>query len=281
MTTVAPSQGLAGHSSLSGLPSDELTALLDAMRSGQSWRDALRRPGARPAEVSTEAFSSPAKAGFYMMLPVPSDGLAVDLAAGSGAIAETLASRFQRVIAVESDARWCEFMRRRFADDQLPVEVANTSALSLPPEAKDADLVVMNEMLEWIAVSGDPSAARGRPWTVQLAALRAARNALRRGGRLGIAVANRWFRENWRSALLPRPVAGLMTRAQREDPRRASTYGAAGYRRLLRTAGFINIEVRAAVPSYREPVSVGPVGIGRAGLLGNRVHSFYISAERA
>ncbi len=287
MTTAVPPHGLAGRPTQGLFTPDELTALLDAMRAGQPWRNALRRRGSGTAAVGADPFSNPAKAGFYLMLPVPSDGLAVDLGAGSGVIAETLASRFRRVVAVERDARWCEFMRRRFAEDQLSIEVANASALALPADLKDADLVVMNEVLEWVAAGSDP-ATRGRPWSVQVAALRAARNVLRRGGRIGIAVANRWFRENFRgasphgepayAAVLPRTIADVVVRAQRGEPYRTWIYGAAGYRRLLRAAGFVNVEVRAAVPSYREPVSVGP--LGRAGLLGNRIHSFYISAER-
>ncbi len=287
MTTVVSPHSLTGRPTQSFLPSDELTTLLDAMRAGQPWRDALRRRESSAAAVGTNAFSSRAKAGFYLMLPVPSDGLAIDLGAGSGVIAETLASRFRRVIAVDPDARWCEFMRRRFAEDRLSIEVANASALALPADVKDADLVVMNEVLEWLPVGGDPAATRGRPWSVQLAALRGARKVLRRGGRIGIAVANRWFHENFRgasphgepayAAVLPRAIASAMARAQRGEPYRTWIYGAGGYRRLLRAAGFVNVEVRWAVPNCREPVSVG--ALGRAGLLRNRVHSFYISGD--
>lgn len=294
------------------LPPDELTVLLEALRAGTPWRTAIRRHGLATLASKPDWFTNEAKAGFYLMLPAPTNGLAIDLGAGSGIIAGTLASKFRRVIALERDPRWCEFMRHRFAEDEVPVEVIEGSAMAIPEAARDADLAVVNGVLEWVASGSDKAVLRRRPSSVQLSFLRGVLRTLRRGGRLGLAIENRFHYENFRGAsphgeppyatVLPRSIANMITHAQRGESYRTWIYGTRGYRHLLRAAGFVNIEIRAAIPSYHRPTRVialsncsairaeiGPREgakarvldfFARTGLLGYMVHSFYISAER-
>lgn len=295
------------------LPPDELGALLSAMRRGTPWRDALRDLDLPVLSAKPDWFTNESKASFYMMLGTPTDGLALDLGAGSGVIAGALSKRFRTVMAIERDARWCEFMRRRFTEDSANVRVVNGSAMAIPQEAAGADLVVVNGVLEWVGHSDDPAIKRRTPYSVQLDFLRGIHRVLRSGGRIGIAIENRYHYENFRGAMphgelpyaavLPRPIAELLTRVRLGESYRTWIYGTAGYRRLLRAAGFSRVEIHAALPSYHRPVSVvslresrrirGHLAVHsnakahlldvltRVGLIGYFVHSFYISAERA
>lgn len=293
------------------VPPDELTALLDALERGAPWRTALRELALPMLSAKPDWFTNDAKAGFYLTLPVPTNALAIDLGAGSGVIAGALATRFRRVIALERDPGWCRFMQYRFAEDGAPVEVIEGSALDIPAEAEGADLAVVNGVLEWVASGDDAALLKRSPAAVQLSFLRGVLGTLRRGGRLGLAIENRFHYENFRgasphgepayAAVVPRRIAGWMTRAQRGEPYRTWIYGTRGYERLLRAAGFVNVEIRAAVPTYHRPKlairlsdaaaireHLGPrLGakarvldwLTRIGALGHFVHSFYISAE--
>jgi SAM-dependent methyltransferase len=295
------------------LPPDELGVLLYAMKRGTPWRDALRDLELPVLSAKPDWFTNESKAAFYMMLRTPTEGLALDLGAGSGVIAGALSRRFRNVMAIERDPRWCEFMRRRFAEDGAGVEVINGSALAIPRQVADADLVVVNGVLEWVGHSDDPAVHHRSPHAVQLEFLRGIHRALRKGGRIGIAIENRYHYENFRGAMphgelpyaavLPRAIADLMTRLKLGEPYRTWIYGTAGYRRLLNAAGFSRVEIHAALPTYHRPVAVVSLresrrirgylaehsnakallldALTRVGLIGYFVHSFYISAERA
>ncbi len=308
-TTVVP---IAAQATQGTLPPDELTALLEALEAGMPWRTALRELGLPTLSYKPDWFTNDAKAAFYLMMSSPRNALAIDFGAGSGVIASTLAQQFGRVIALERDPRWCRFMRYRFAEDRADVDVIEASGLDIPKDVTNADLAVVNGVLEWVASGDDEAMLRRSPAAVQLDFLRGVLGTLRPGGRVGIAIENRFHYENFRgasphgelpyAAVMPRAIAEWMTQMQRGEPYRTWIYGAAGYRRLLRAAGFVDIEVRAAVPDYHRPAlavqlhdvteiraHIGPrVGaksraldiLTRLGALGQFVHSFYISAER-
>lgn len=295
------------------LPHDEITALLAALDDGHQWRTALRDLQLPILSRKPDWFTNPAKAAFYLSLLEPGDETAVDIGAGSGVIAGELANRFPRVVALEQDPRWCRFMRRRFEQDDLPVYVAQGSALDIDRTGELFDLAVINGVLEWVAVSDEPAVLARTPYGVQLDFLRMVRKSLTKRGRVGIGIENRLHYENFRgasphgeepyAAVLPRSVADWMTWRACGERYRTWIYGPRGYARLLQRAGFTDIDVQAALPSYHRPVmhvsldesariraQIGPRHGAKArvldvfaklGVLGHVVHSFYISARRA
>jgi SAM-dependent methyltransferase len=243
---------------------------------------------------------------------VPTRTLAIDVGAGSGVIAGELARDFERAIAVEQDERWCRFMTHRFRQDRLAVDVIHGSAFRLPANVANVDLAVVNGVLEWAAFGEAPEARAGSPREVQVAFLGAIRSVLRPGGRIGIAIENRLHFDYFRGAsphgeppyvaVLPRALADAVTRRRHGHPYRTWIYGARGYTRLLRDAGFTNVEIFAALPTYHRPAEAVALHradvirtymingsrvrrlacqtLAAAGLLGYAVHSFYIAAER-
>jgi len=294
------------------LPPDEITALVQEIDRGVPWQRAISTLTLPTLSHKRDWFSDPAKASFYLSLEVPTRGLAMDIGGGSGVIACELGRRFERAIAVEQDQRWCRFMRHRFQQDGLPVEVIHGDALRLPSSVTNVDLAVVNGVLEWVATGKSADAQAGSPRQVQLAFLRAIRSALRPGGRIGIAIENRLHFEYFRGAIphdelpyvavMPRWLADAGTRWRRGKPYRTWIYSARGYRRLLQEAGFTGIEFFAALPTYHHPEVFVPLDrddvirpylnrgsrlrwlalqpLAAAGLLGQTVNSFYIAAER-
>jgi len=299
-------------SGLGTLPFDEVTTLLREIECGASWQQAVTTLSLPTLSGKRHWFTNPKKASFYLSLPTPTRGLAIDIGAGSGVIASELATRFRHVVAVEQDEKWGRFMTHRFKQDRLAVDVFRGSAFRLPSTVADVDLAVVNGVLEWVAFGDAPEAKAGTPREVQLAFLRAIRAVLRPGGRIGIAIENRLHFEYFRGAsphgelpyvaVMPRPLADAVTRHRQGAPYRTWIYGARGYARLLRDAGFVRPQVFAALPSYHQPESFVPLDrtnairphlvngsrlrrlalntIAAAGLLGHTVHSFYIAAEK-
>lgn len=297
---------------LGTLPFDEVMALVEQVECGVPWRQAVATLPLPTLSSKRHWFSNPAKASFYLSLSVPTRTLAIDVGAGSGVIAGELARDFERAIAVEQDERWCRFMTHRFRQDRLAVDVIHGSAFRLPANVANVDLAVVNGVLEWAAFGEAPEARAGSPREVQVAFLGAIRSVLRPGGRIGIAIENRLHFDYFRGAsphgeppyvaVLPRALADAVTRRRHGHPYRTWIYGARGYTRLLRDAGFTNVEIFAALPTYHRPAEAVALHradvirtymingsrvrrlacqtLAAAGLLGYAVHSFYIAAER-
>src|SRR5262249_6491379 len=157
---------------------------------GVDWQRAIATLPLPTLSGKRHWFSNPAKASFYLSLAVPGRHFAIDVGAGSGVIASELGRHFTRTIAVEQDGRWCRFMRRRFQQDALAVDVVHGSAFHLPPSVADVDLAVVNGVLEWVAFGDSAEAQAGSPRDVQLKFLETIRAVLRPGGRIGIAIEN-------------------------------------------------------------------------------------------
>jgi SAM-dependent methyltransferase len=299
-------------SGLGTLPFDEVTTLLREIECGVAWQKAVTTLPLPTLSGKRHWFTNPKKASFYLSLTTPTRGLAVDIGAGSGVIASELACHFRQVIAVEQDEKWGRFMAHRFKQDGLAVDVFRGNAFHLPAKVADVDLAVVNGVLEWVAFGDTPEAKAGTPREVQIAFLKALRSVLRPGGRIGIAIENRFHFEYFRGAsphgelpyvaVMPRGLADAVTRHRQGAPYRTWIYSARGYARLLRDAGFVRPQFFAALPSYHRPESFVPLDdtdairphlvngsrlrrmalntVAAAGLLGHTVHSFYIAAER-
>lgn len=290
------------------LPDDELTRLLSAVRGGEPWRAALDRLPLPRLSKKRYWFMDERKAAFYRSLRPAARALAIDIGPGSGVISAALAQDYRRVVAVERHPLWSRFVNERFGQDGLAGGRAlRGDALALPVRAASADLVVLNGVLEWVP---EGASAAISPRAVQLDCLREIRRAIKPGGLVGIAIENRWAVANFLggsphgeapfAAVLPRPLAGLVNRRRLGRPYRTWIHGAGAYRRLLRRAGFDRIEIHAAIPTYHMPEAAVALGdserlrplfsrsrgkravfdiLGRLGLLGRFVHSFYISGH--
>ena len=309
--TVEPgsAQPLARGSRQGTLPDEEIAELLGAVMAGEIWTAALERLQLPTLSRKRQWFVNERKADFYRSLAPTHRDCALDVGPGSGVIAAELARDYAHVIALELDPRWCRFVDRRFAQDRVQrAFAARGDALALPCADASVDLVVLNGVLEWVP----EAASHLGPRAAQLACLCEIRRTLRPGGVLGIAIENRWYLENFLgfsphgeppfAAVLPRRLADWQMQRRLHRPYRTWIYGARGYRRLLAAAGFCDCRVYGAMPTYHEPREAVPLSGGeslrryfvtgrpakaavfnlleRLGLLGQVVHSFYISARR-
>jgi hypothetical protein len=308
--SLLPGDAIAGAAAnLGTVPEAELARIVEAVSHGMPWESAIAQPGLPVALGKQFWFTGRAKARFYAEQDTPGRGWALDIGPGSGVIAAGLAERFDHVVALERHPLWCRFMRHRFSQDALNGAWAvRGDGLSLPLRDDRFDLVVVNGVLEWV-----PETAPGaHPRAAQLRFLRGILPKLRSGGVLAIGIENRLYGRNFFgfaphgeapfAAILPRPLAEWLSRGIQGKAYRTWIYSHLGYRRLLSEAGFRDIRVFAALPSYHDPERAAELTDARTvreyfktsrrakglvldafaslRILGYLVHSFFITARR-
>jgi SAM-dependent methyltransferase len=165
-------------------------------------------------------------------------------------------------------------MQHRFRQEQLNnVRVLKTSLWELPFAAESFDLVAMNGVLEWVAEGRDEN-----PRQLQEAALKNAIRVLRPGGYLYLGIENRLGLGYFAGypdphcglpfvTILPRPLANWYARTRGQNGYRNYLYSSHGYRKLLRKAGFSQVEVYLALSSYNQPKAFVPMD--------NKIFSYY------
>jgi len=211
------------------------------------------------------------RANWLHLYPGPVGGSALDLGAGWGAVSEGLTEYFGRVYAVDSAAERTRLLACRFRGREDHVRVGTAVCPDLPLAPASLQLVVMNGVLEWLAV-GHP--ARD-PMQAQVEALRRVGRLLQPGGWLYVGIENRFGFHLLQGSLdhSGRPYTSLMPRwwanrvcrggevAYRTDQAgyRTYTYTYWGYRRLLRQAGYGDLRLYAALPGYNRPEALVPL----------------------
>jgi hypothetical protein len=117
----------------------------------------------------------------------------------------------------------------------------------------------MNGVLEWV-----PIGHAGNPRQLQVSALRQAFNLLRPGGYIYVGIENRLGFGYFAGypdphcglpfvTVLPRFLANWYATKKGQDGYRNYLYSSRGYRKLLIEAGFTDVALYLALPSYNHP----------------------------
>jgi SAM-dependent methyltransferase len=231
------------------IPREQMRLLNDrALASG--WETALKE--IVPAEWHYA--TSMTRADWVQILPYQADWVVLDIGAGLGGNTFPLASSFAHVCALESVVERAEFIRIR-ADQggNSNVQVVSADASELPFLPNTFDLIVMNGVLEWVALS-----KRDRsPTSVQKDVLRRVFQLLKPGGWLYLGIENRFSagyilgtvdHSGLRyTSLMPRWMASWVVRMWArsnfrsysvQDAYRTYTYSYWGYKSILQECGF-------------------------------------------
>ena len=225
------------------------------------WKSALLEFDSPAVRQASLMMTNLDRANWQWLIDLPPGSRALDIGGGTGTVSHALALHYREVIALEPVLERVEFMRRRFRQEGLSnVKVVRSSVWNLPFGPNSFDLVAMNGVLEWVAEGSteDPRELQGK-------ALRMAFRLLRPGGYLYLGIENRTIPTflvgypdphcslPW-VTVLPRPMAHWY--AKRHGSAcgyRNYLYSSRGYRRLLKEAGFAEVEIYNALPSYNHP----------------------------
>lgn len=295
------------------LPDAELDGLLEFINSNY-WKNAFKELKFKVLRNKENWFCNLKRGEYYNQLPLKRKEKVLDMGAGAGVISQSLSSTFSRVYSLEYNPKWVKFLLRRFQQERVDnVHLLRANALNVPFKKNSFDLIVVNGVLEWVA----DFSPNGSPEEIQLCFLKDCFDLIGQDGKISIAIENRlyirWFLgesphgEPPYVALMPRTIANFFYKNSFNKKYRNYIYSYWGYKKLMKRAGFRNIDIKIAIPNYYDPLFVISFDKGYQikyfqkssisksknyffkklshfllyfGLLGYFEHSFYISGDK-
>ena len=198
---------------------------------------------------------SEGRADWRFFLPLDKQSKVLDIGCGWGNLACEIAKESGSVYGIDASRSKLEFVQSRAASEQLnALHTVHADFLDgLPFPDGSFDLVVLNGVLEWAGVFRDempPESYQGR-------LLCEARRVLKDGGHLYVGIENRlgyWYffgREDEHAftiftTLMPRWLAGWVTRAFHRKAYRAYTYSMKQLECLLKATLMIGLRTSIA-----------------------------------
>ncbi len=231
------------------------------------WEQALKELFLEKDPSYYEYILDESRAHWHFLIPLKKEARILDLGCGWGTLSFALAKQYGEVFAFDITQERLEFITlKKMSENTANLFPVCGKISALPFPDGHFDLVILNGVLEWI-----PSLEEeGKPYAVQLGALREARRVLKGNGSLYLAIENRWSLINFLgfkdthsglrfAPLLPRPVADVYSRLARRKRFREYTYTYWEHKRMLKDAGFSDIKFYAPLPSYRSFAYIIPL----------------------
>jgi SAM-dependent methyltransferase len=207
------------------------------------WRTAIERvlPGEVPAAVDTQ------RADYLCLLDLPPEASILDLGDDWGNTASMLAGFFAEVTVVHDEIGHARYIAIRARQERLPVATICSDYLRMPLAPGQFDAVVLNRSLHDCVPNGERDSR-----DLQLALLQAAYRALKPSGVICATAENRmgWHR--------------LRKKSRRREGCNPSALSTAGYRTLLRDAGYERVRVLQTWNGIGGPSVILPLDSCRA-----------------
>ncbi len=249
------------------IPAAEMDVFLNEVRS-KGWKTAILSSKNRKVNDFYLFTHAPSRADGTFYLSLTKKSTVLDLGSGLGSYSFALSSRVKRVISADSSSEFLEFISMRAKQD----DCKNISAVHIDPldygklpfSDKSFDAVIMNGVLEWVGAH----AKKGDPLKIQRKCLQEVNRVLKPNGEVWIGIENRFGLRYWLGAtddhlkyysskrvkytsIFPRFIANFITKKTIGIPYRTYTHSFWGYRRLLRSAGFLDAEFYYPESDYR------------------------------
>ena len=230
------------------------------------WKSVLDNFPSESAQKKRYFIENLTRANFHFLCGLNSDSSVLDIGSGMGTISESLSYYYKRVTAIEPVLERIIFSSIRFKQENIKnITLIRTDLNNLPFARSNFDLIIMNGVLEWVALY-DPNKP---PEIVQLEILKKLYRLLKPGGILYIGIENRigfpYFLGSLDhsylpyTSLMPRFLASWITKIKRGYPYRTYTYTLKGYKNLLSKADFKKINFYYPYGGYNNPTQIVPL----------------------
>jgi len=184
----------------------------------------------------------------------------LDVGAGTGPLTIALARKF-KTSSTDANLLSLKFVKYRAEQEKVKVDLYKTDTLDggLPFKEQSFDAIVMNGVLEWVAMGLQKEKVK----EVQMKTLKEMFRVLKKNGTFILAIENRfafdWFRGKTSHMpikfidLMPRKLADIVCRIKTGKDFRTYIYSKFGYKKMLEDANFKEIEFYEAFPTYQKP----------------------------
>ncbi|RLI97823.1 MAG: hypothetical protein DRO99_02340 [Candidatus Aenigmatarchaeota archaeon] len=189
----------------------------------------------------------------------------LDIGCNNGAISIGLSKTAKTVV---SGDLLNENLRKLVPRKRKNNMVMKFDALSLPVKDASFDVAILNGVLEHV-----PLGKEGKPDTVQSELLSGIWRALKKGGLLYFGIENRFSLKYLTGSIshndmrfidpLPRKLANAYSKKVKGEEFRQYTHSMWAYRRMLKGAGFKDIEFFMSIPNYQFPEKLVEIDNGR------------------
>jgi 2-polyprenyl-3-methyl-5-hydroxy-6-metoxy-1,4-benzoquinol methylase len=258
-----------GENSYRDTPAGELWEIVREIRGGVPWRFAVARRYEKANPWLHQIVTSPSRDLFFRQYPPPSGAKILDIGSGWGQIALPLAQNKNReVTALEPTPERLAFIQAAAAQEQVAdrMHFVQADFFDLEFEPPSFDLICSVGVLEWVA-----KFRPGEPGKVQAEFLNRIRALLKPAGRLVIGIENRLGLKYLLGAAddhlgVPNVAvydAALATQKWKShsgQDLRSFTFTRRELADLLATAGFGPATFFAALPDYKLPRLILPLG---------------------
>ena len=247
-------------------PASDLLALVAEVDAGQPWRQVVRDRYATANPWLHRIITDPSRTTFFANVLPADNGPVLDIGAGWGQICRPLAAR-RPVVAVEPVAERLAFIRAAARQDGVDQNLGYLGAdsLDLQFETKFSAICAIG-VFEWVGVFQDHADPQER----QAGFLRKARADLSPGGSLVLGIENRLGLKYLLGcpddhlgvshiACLPAPLARRRWQESSGHRLQSFTYSLTELERMLRAAGFSQVEFFGAFPDYKLPEKIIPL----------------------
>lgn len=247
-------------------PAADLHSLIDEVKQGRPWREAVHARYARDKQWLYRIITEPSRTLFFEQLLPAGGGPVLDIGAGWGQIARPLAERGP-VVAFEPVAERLAFIRAAAEQDRIATRMffVESDYFEVDFITRFAAICVIG-VLEWAGANQSEMDPQER----QRRFLRKVRGELADDGTLVLAIENRLGLKYLLGcsddhiglpniACLPAALARARYEAVRPHPLQSFTYSLDELERLLREAGFSRLEFYGAFPDYKLPVKIVPL----------------------
>lgn len=244
---------------------DKVTELAEE----KSWQEAIDTYSNTIGKYTLGYIKNESRADWHVILPLGPDTTVLDIGSGWGNIAISMSRWCKNIYCGDVSMRNLRLLRTRIRDRDIhnveTFQYEPNAFLKLPFSDASIDVALLNGVLEWMGAA-DIDASPDR---VQLEALKEIRRVLKPQGVLYIGIENRYSVSTLRGqrihgelpfvGLLPRFISNFITKAVTGKPHRTFIYTLFGYRRLLRKAGFTDVDFFLPYPSYHDPNYLVPL----------------------